>query len=127
MAHAQTDPKLTAEVRLYLQGVAKSLVDRLYGASGPVLGTTLTDLEQTTAALQRCLAEHLLKAALSRQADLAALASAACPSCQQATLPRPPEPRVVNTTVGSAEWLEPHSFCLKCRKAFFPSVQSPRP
>ena len=127
MAHAQTDPKLTAEVRLYLQGVAKSLVDRLYGTSGPVLGTTLSDLEHTTADLQRFLAEQLLKTALSRQADLAALASAPCPSCQQPTLPRPPEPRVVHTTVGSAEWLEPHSFCPQCRKAFFPSVQRPRP
>jgi hypothetical protein len=126
MAHAHTSPNPSAEVRLYLHGVAKFLVDRLYGPSGPALGTTLTDLEQTTAGLQQCLAEHLLKVALTRQAEVAAAAPTPCPSCQQPTLPRPPEPRVVKTTVGDAEWLEPHHHCPKCRKAFFPSVQEPR-
>jgi len=127
MSRADTTSDPIADVRLYLQGVAKSLVDRLWGASGPALGTTLSQLEQTTAALQRCLAEHLLTAALSRQAEAATAAAAPCPSCRQATLPRPPEPRLVKTSVATAQWLEPHYYCPKCRKGFFPSVQEPRP
>ena len=33
------------EVRGYVEGVAKNLVDKLYGPEGPPWGTTLTELE----------------------------------------------------------------------------------
>ena len=34
----------------YIKGVAKNLVDRLYGPAGPAWGTKFTELEDTVAA-----------------------------------------------------------------------------
>ena len=36
-----------------------------------------------------------------------------------------PEPRSVQTPIGTADWQEPAWSCDHCRKAFFPSVQEP--
>jgi hypothetical protein len=45
-----------------------------------------------------------------------------CPGCQRPVEDQPdPEPRHVQTRAGEAEWDEPHSYCCKCRRAFFPS------
>jgi hypothetical protein len=130
MARAQSNPDPIAEVRQYLSGVAKSLVDRLYGAEGPPLGTTLSCLEQTIESVRTALCEQMLHLALSRQSLTCSSAppeAVCCPTCQRPTEARDPEPRVVTTDVGRAHWLEPHHFCPKCRKAFFPSVARPRP
>jgi hypothetical protein len=127
MAYAHTNPDPIADVRLYLQGVAKYLADRLYGPAGPAWGTTLTQLEDTISAVRQTLSEQLLNLALSRQALAVPAEAPRCPGCQAPTDPRPDEPRVVRTDVGLAVWSEPHYFCRKCRKAFFPSVGEPRP
>jgi hypothetical protein len=130
MARVPTDPHPIADLHLYLQGVAKYLVDRLYGPDGPARGTSLASLEKAVEAVRLALAEQILKQALSRQARAYSSDppdSVCCPGCHRPPRPRPPEPRVVRTDVGTAEWLEPHYFCPKCRKAFFPSVGRPRP
>jgi hypothetical protein len=130
MAHASSNPDPIADVRLYLQGVAKYLVDHLYGPAGPTWGTPLAQLESTIGSLQLTLADHILHLALARQSEAATADennSFSCPACQQPTQPRPPEKRVVRTDVGIAEWAEPRRFCGKCRKAFFPSVEKSRP
>ena len=50
-----------------------------------------------------------------------------CPGCQQ-TLPCGDDnPRIVQMRAGEAEWPEPESYCPRCRRAFFPSVQKPGP
>jgi hypothetical protein len=115
---------LTPEVRHYLDGVAKYLVERVYGPAGPPLDTTLTQIEHTIASLRSNLTEQVLAHALTRQAQATADAAGelACPSCKGDTLPREPEPRIVNTTVGSAQWSEPQRYCPRCRKCFFPAV-----
>src|SRR6266446_1913154 len=56
-------------VENYLNGVAKSLVDRLYGPTGPAWGTRLTEIEDTVLAIRQHLSEQLLQQALQRQAD----------------------------------------------------------
>lgn len=130
MARAYSYPDAVADVRFYLQGVAKSLVDRLFGPEGPPLGTTLTSLEKTIESVRSALSEQMLALALSRQADTysAALAeSTSCPSCQRPTEAQDPEARIVATDVGPAEWFEPKRYCTKCRRSFFPSVAQPRP
>jgi hypothetical protein len=130
MAHAHSNPDAIADVRFYLQGVAKSVVDRLYGPQGPPWGTTLSSMEKTFDAVRSALTEHMLALALSRHADSCAVAepeATCCPSCQRPTELRDPEPRDVMTEVGRAAWLEPQRYCTKCRRAFFPSVPSPRP
>jgi hypothetical protein len=125
MARVHSNPDAVADVRFYLQGVAKSLVDRLFGPEGPPLGTTLTSLEKTIESVRTALSEQMLALALSRQADTYLSTppeSTCCPSCQQPTEARDPEPRIVSTDVGRAEWFEPQRYCNKCRRAFFPSV-----
>jgi hypothetical protein len=129
MGRAQSNPDAIAEVRHYLHGVAKSLVDRLYGPDGPPLGTSLSSLEGAIGSVRSVLTEHMLHLALSRQSVACAAGppdSLACPSCQRPTGPDDPDPRDVTTAVGQARWLEPRRFCKACRKAFFPSVARPR-
>lgn len=117
-------------VRPYLEGVAKSLVERLWGADGPPWGTTLSSIEDVVRSVRHVLAEKMLDEALQRQAGTAADRPEAfrpCPECGLEPAPDPgrDEARVVATTVGEAEWTEPGTYCRKCRRSFFPSVQEP--
>ena len=64
IATAAADP-----VRPYLEGVAKSLVERLYGDKGPAWGTKLTEIEDTIKAIRQVLSEKMLDEALQRQAN----------------------------------------------------------
>jgi len=41
------------EVLPYLEGVAKNLLDRLYGPAGPAWGTKFSELEETVAAIRQ--------------------------------------------------------------------------
>ena len=60
MARVPTDPDSIADLRLYLQGVAKYLVDRLYGPDGPARGTALASLEKAVEAVRLALSEPIL-------------------------------------------------------------------
>ena len=124
--------KVTAEVEQvqpYLQGVAKHLVDRLYGPNGPAWGTKMTELEDVVVAIREQLSERMLADALARQAETAEPKPAAydqCPSCGGAVEPsREDEPRLVQTRGGEAAWSEPQGYCRQCRRSFFPSVEKP--
>jgi hypothetical protein len=128
MARSQQRSAKTEQVRAYVEGVAKNLVDKLYGPDGPPWGTTLTDIEDLFLDVREVLTEQMLDLSLSRQAQALPAqpeAERLCPSCQQA-LPCPDaNPRVVQTRVGEAEWTEPQAHCPRCRRAFFPSEQKP--
>jgi len=108
----------------FLEGVAKSLVDRLYGPAGPVWGTKFTELEATVAAIRQALTEKLLHQALARQAAQAERPPeyGVCPGCGR---PTPAagltEPRQVATGHGEAVWDEPKTRCQQCRRDFFPA------
>jgi uncharacterized protein with PIN domain len=114
-------------VEAYLEGVAKSLVDRIYGPKGLPWGTTLTELEDVVIAVRDALCERLLAQALQRQAQNAEERPEPyrkCPGCERPVEAKPdPEPRNVTTRGGEAEWDEPHDYCRTCRRAFFPSEQ----
>jgi hypothetical protein len=129
MAFTRHSNAAVDEVRPYLHGVAKYLVDQIWGANGPAWGTRLTDIEAVTLAIQQVLSERLLQQTLQRQADTPAADRPAeyqcCPSCQGGTQAAAPEPRLVHTRGGEADWQEPHAYCRRCRRAFFPSVQEP--
>ena len=125
IATAAADP-----VRPYLEGVAKSLVDRLYGAEGPAWGTRLTEIEDTLLAVRHVLTEEMLAEALQRQATTVNDQPAAvrcCSKCGTEVGPKDKDkeekPRVLLTRVGEAEWVESESYCHKCRRSFFPSEQ----
>jgi hypothetical protein len=114
-------------VRPYLEGVAKSLVDRLYGKDGPAWGTKLTELEDTILAIRHVLSEKMLDEALQRQANTPRPTPLqCCPKCGKEVEDKPKEdaePRLLQTHVGEAQWHEPGTYCRKCRRSFFPSDQ----
>jgi hypothetical protein len=124
----KTTPGVDKEVA-YIKGVAKNLVDRLYGPDGLPWGTKFTELEATVAAVRQILTEEMLQQALTRQAAQSDRPPeyARCPACGQ-TLQAddPPEPRRLQTAGGDAVWDEPKTRCQKCRRDFFPSEQELR-
>src|SRR5438309_10141047 len=86
MARNKKRTRPVEELRPYLEGVAKNLVDKLYGPDGPAWGTKLSEIENLFLALRAVLSETMLKEALSRQAAAHAdgpTPLCLCPSCQQ--------------------------------------------
>ena len=71
----------------YIKGVAKNLVDRLYGPKGPAWGTKFTEIEATVAAIREVLSEEMFQQALSRQAAETERPPeyAVCPGCGRPT------------------------------------------
>jgi hypothetical protein len=118
------------EVRSYVEGVAKNLVEKLYGPDGPAWGTKLTEIEDLCLDIRQLLTQKMLAESLARQAaalEQQAPAATLCPDCHQPLgyTADQAEPRIVHTAVGDAQWLEPQASCTRCRRAFFPSVQEP--
>jgi hypothetical protein len=130
MARAKKRTPQVEEVRPYVEGVAKNLIDKLYGPDGPAWGTKLTEIENLFVAIRDVLSERMLADALARQAATHAPGAAperTCPSCQQPLACDDAHERIVATRVGDAEWAEPEGFCDRCRRSFFPSVPEPGP
>jgi hypothetical protein len=129
MATKKKVPAVVEQVQPYLEGVAKSLVDRLYGPDGPPWGTKMTELEDVVVAVRQALSENMLAQALDRQAQTAERRPEPfqrCSGCDGPVEAKPePEPRNLQTRGGEAVWDEPHCYCRKCRQAFFPSEQKP--
>src|SRR5262245_24999347 len=132
MARSKKSTPEVEKVRPYLEGVAKSLVDRLYGAQGLPWGTKLTELEDVVLAVREVISENMLAQALERQAATEVEQRPAeyqtCPKCGRPVTKKPdkdqtPQPRNVLTRAGEAEWVEPEQYCRKCRRSFFPSEQ----
>jgi hypothetical protein len=116
------------QVRPYVEGVAKNLLDKLYGPDGPAWGTQLTEIEDLFLAVRQLLSEQMLADALARQAAAHANSPSAyrtCPGCQQPLACAGANERIVQTRAGEAEWAEPEGYCDRCRRSFFPSVQEP--
>lgn len=128
MARYQTSTAAADPVRPYLEGVAKSLVDRLYGENGPVWGTKLVAIEDTIKAIRQVLSEKMLDEALQRQANTVEQRPGEfqrCPKCGK-EVERDPDRddfRIHQTDVGEAEWREAATYCRTCRRSFFPSDQ----
>jgi hypothetical protein len=119
-------PAVVQPVEPYLEGVAKSLVDRIYGPDGLPWGTKLEELVDTVDAVRQVLSKKMLALALERQAQSEQRPEpfVQCSGCGGAVEDKPDgEPRDVQTRVGEAVWDEPHGYCRKCRQAFFPSEQ----
>jgi hypothetical protein len=125
MARAKQRPPQVEKVRPYVEGVAKNLIDSLYGPDGPPWGTKLTELEDLFVALRELLSEKLLADALARQAQAHARGPTqhrVCPSCQQPLRCDDRNERILETRAGEAAWPEPQGYCDRCRRSFFPSV-----
>ena len=128
MARSTKRSAKTEQVRDYVEGVAKNLVDKLYGPDGPPWGTTLTDIEDLLLEIRAVLTERMLDLSLARQAQALPQqpqSQRLCPSCQQPLDCPNANPRCVQTRAGAAQWSEPEGYCPRCRRAFFPSGQEP--
>ena len=87
-------------VRSYIEGVAKNLVERIYGSDGPAWGTKLTAIEDVCLAIRETLSEKMLDEALSRQAATVnnrPTPFRCCPKCGKEVEPDEPEPRILQT------------------------------
>jgi hypothetical protein len=125
MAFKKTAAPSMSELQNLISGVAKNIVERVYGPQGPAWGTQFSDLEELAVQVGQTLSRQMLDQALQRQADEAAPAEdQVCPTCQGPLKPGEPEPRIVMTRAGDAEWKEPTTACPRCRRAFFPSVEA---
>jgi hypothetical protein len=126
MAKETLAVEIPAHLRPVLQAAAKNLLHHLYGPEGPAWGTRFAHMEQVVKQLSNFLGTELLQLALQRQANQPVPEPLrCCPSCGRPTRPKDPEPRTVQTDLGTADWQEPASHCDHCRKAFFPSIQEP--
>ena len=130
MARTKKRTPQVEEVRPYVEGVAKNLIDKLYGPDGPTWGTKLTEIEDLFLAIREVLTAKMLADALARQAAAqgkAPAASRTCPGCQQPLACDDTNERIIQTRAGEAAWAEPEGYCDRCRRSFFPSVQEPGP
>jgi hypothetical protein len=128
MARSPTDP--LAQLRPYLEGVAKKVADDLWGPHGPAWGTTLTDLEDVALAARAIFSQKLLELGLQRQATASPEQrppqTQTCPDCQRPLAdPTAWLPRTMQTRAGDVSWTEPRDYCPRCRRAFFPSEPKP--
>jgi hypothetical protein len=118
-----TAPKIDS-CRSLIQGHAKNLADRLYGADGPPLGTLFAEMEEVALTVGEELRKRFLDLLLVRQAEAMHRnlpeEHRLCPSCKRETVAQDPEPRLLHCRAAVAEWMEPHRYCTRCRKAFFP-------
>ena len=117
------------ELRPYVEGVAKNLVEKLYGSQGPAWGTKLTEIEDVFLEIRELLTEKMLDQALAQQADASERPEAyrTCPGCGGPLPCADTNPRILQTRAGEGAWPEPQGYCARCRRAFFPSVQEPGP
>jgi hypothetical protein len=128
MARAKKRTPKVEEVRPYVEGVAKNLIDKLYGPDGPAWGTKLTEIEDVILAVREVLSERMVADALARQAEAQAKGAAVyrtCPGCHEPLACEDANERILDTRAGEAEWSEPEGYCRRCRRSFFPSVQEP--
>lgn len=125
MAAKPIATKQVDELRPLIHGVAKNFMERVYGPQGPAWGTQFSDLEELAVQIGQAVSQQMLDQALQRQAALPVPAEdRLCPACRQPAACGDPEPRIVTTRAGEAQWQEPQSYCPRCRRSFFPSVQA---
>ena len=128
MARAKKRTAKVEELRPYVEGVAKNLVDKLYGPKGPAWGTTLTQIEDVLLEIREVLTEKMLALSLGQQAaalDERPEPFRRCPGCRQPLPCEDTQPRLLETRAGEAAWQEPEAYCDRCRRSFFPSIQRP--
>jgi hypothetical protein len=119
MARSTINREAARPVQQLVEGMAKHLVDKLYGAEGPAWGTTIDEIETTLLAVRETLTQHMLQQSLERQAK--AETELTCPSCQASLQQSRRRKRRLTTLVGETTWEAPLAHCTRCRRDFSPS------
>ena len=95
------------------------------GARGPAWGTLFSEIEELGVQVGDAVCRAFIQQSVSQQADdePSCCQQESCPTCGGPLDHRDPEPKPLLTRRGEVSWQEPQTYCKKCRKAFFPSVQ----
>lgn len=125
------DKKLAAarkaqEVRGRIQQFAEQLRNEVYGARGyPDWGTLFSEIEELGVEIGDAVCREFIQQSVTEQAEdqQSGGQHECCPTCGRTLEPQEPEPKPLLTRRGEVCWQEPQTYCKKCRKAFFPSVQ----
>ena len=115
---------LNEKLRDRIRAFSVELRREVYGPQGyPAWGTKFIDIENQTAEVGDAIACEMLSQSLQEQAATAGHRDGKC-HCGE---PIPFEElagRLLDAKRGAAQWQEPFGRCKRCRKDFFPSVQS---
>jgi hypothetical protein len=111
------------EVRPLLERMASQLSEQVFPGGMP-WGTKFDHLETLAAALGDEIARQMIEDNVRQQAAAPSEAIETCPSCGRSGRAASNEPRQLDTTQGTVDWVEPGRYCPHCRRAFFPSEPS---
>jgi hypothetical protein len=128
MDRKQQAARKAQEVREEVRQFVERLRRRVYGDQAyPDWGTLFSEIEELGVQIGDSVCREFVQQAVSEQADSSGQRCHApcCPSCGSPLERRDSEPKPLLTRRGEVSWQEPQAYCQKCRKAFFPSVQSP--
>lgn len=105
---------------------AAQLRQKVYGGQAcPDWGTLFTEIEELGVQIGDAVCREFVQQSVSQQTEAGEEGGQEhrCPTCDGPLEPRDAEPRPLLTRRGEIGWQEPQTYCPKCRKAFFPSVQ----
>jgi hypothetical protein len=116
---------LNQELRERISALAAELRREVYGPKGyPAWGTKFVDIEEQTAEIGDALACALLSQSLQEQAAAAGHEEGKCGGCGEPIPLGEIAGRLLDAKRGEAAWQESYGHCRRCRRAFFPSVES---
>jgi hypothetical protein len=111
------------EVRPLLARMATQLSEQVFPEGLP-WGTKFDQLETLAGTLGDEIARQMIQANIRQQTTSLPEAVGGCPTCGRQGRAAPNEPRQLDTTQGTVDWVEPGQYCPHCRRAFFPSEPS---
>jgi hypothetical protein len=116
---------INQQLRDRIEAMAAELRQELWGPKGyPAWGTKFVEIEEQTGEVGDAIACVLLSQGLREQAETEGHVEDKCGGCGE---PIPLEEiagRLLQAKRGEAVWQESYGRCKRCRKAFFPSLQS---
>jgi hypothetical protein len=116
---------INESLRDRIKGMTAELRRGMWGPSGaPAWGTTFAEIEEETAEIGDAVACALLSEGLQEQAEAAGHPSGKCSGCGETIPLEEIAGRLLQAKRGEAVWQESYGHCKRCRKAFFPSLQS---
>jgi hypothetical protein len=121
------------EDRGVLHGLVATRIDQfasemrqlVYGNEGvPEWGTKFTEIEDVGVQIGDAVACKILEQSVARQADQPEAQACGCGVCGNALKNPDVHPHDVRSRRGHVAWCEPSGVCSRCRRVFFPSIQS---
>jgi hypothetical protein len=114
------------EVGVEIRQFVAQLRQKVYGGQAcPDWGTLFSEIEELGVQIGDAVCREFAQQSVSQQAQIRVECDQEhqCPTCDGPLECRGAEPKLLLTRRGEIAWQEPQTYCPKCRKAFFPSVQ----